>query len=168
MEAFSNNNSERLKSLVHPNYSVGRRTRGSYTIIEEEMPYFEPDSSKKNEINLLLLRMKKYHKGLSEFSVTLNEVNSVGGDVWADGDFKGIHTGSFFGISPSNNPILVRGLFHYQIKEGKVYKADWLYDNVSLLKQFGKSIEGTDSEEKAAQYLKLLDKMGLIYSKTKV
>lgn len=168
MEAISNNDSQRLKSLLHPNYSVGKRTRDSYTTVEDEMPYFEPDSSEKNKIDLLLLRVKKYHKGLSEFSITLKEVNSVGGHVWADGDLKGIHTGPFFGISPSNNPILIRGMFHLQIKEGKILKADWLYDYVSLLKQFGKSIEGIDSVERGAQYLKLLDKMGLTYSSTKV
>lgn len=168
LEAFSNNDTERLKSLVHPNYSVGSRTRDSYTIIEDEMPYFEPDSSEKNEIELLLLRMKKYHQGLSEFSITFKQVNAVGGDVWADADFKGIHTGPFFGITPSNNPILIRGFFHLKIKEGKLYKADWLYDTVSLLKQFGKSIEGNGSAEKVAEYLELLNKMGLTHSSTQV
>ncbi|MCH8907343.1 MAG: ester cyclase [Candidatus Heimdallarchaeota archaeon] len=167
IEAWNNNDSERMKSLVHPNYSVGKRTRDSYTIIEDEVPYFEANNTEKNEIDLLLLRMKKYHKGLSEFNMALIDINSLGTHVWADMDLTGIHSGPLFGISPSNNPLLIRGMFHYQIKDGLLYKADWLYDTVSLLKQFGKSIKGANITE-AAQYLSLLSKMGLIDSSDKI
>ena len=39
---------------------------------------------------------------------------------------------------------------------------DWLYDNLNLLKQLGRSILLENNEERVSEYLSLLTKIGLL------
>ena len=160
LDAFSNKDFARLKELIHPKYSVSRRTRETFANIREELPYFKTDTS--NEAISVIERAKMLHSGFSEFNVIIVKMIAAGQQVWVDADVEGVHTGNIFGIHPTYKKIKYRAHYLYEIKDGKIIEADWLYDNLNLLKQLGRSILLENNEERVSEYLSLLSKMGLL------
>lgn len=164
ISAISNNDeierSITLRELVHPDYTVASRTRRSFEKIHTELPYFKEEIS--NETNLFIERMKMWHDGLSEFRINIIKIISKEREVWVDADFYGMHTGILFGIHPTEEIINFRALLIYQIENELLKKADWMFDNIDLLKQLSQSILKGTNKEKVTEYMSLLEKMGLL------
>ncbi len=157
-EAVSNNDLITLRTLIHPNYRVASRTRRTLD------PYLDPHFNEEisNETDLLIERLTTWYNALSEYKISIVNMSAEGRKVWVDVDFSGIHTGTLFGIHPTNNKIKFRGLMIYEIENGLLINADWLHDYIDLLKQLGRSILIKENSEAVSQYMSLLEKMGLI------
>ncbi len=160
LAAFTNKDIASLEELIHPKYSVSKRTRETFANIQEELPYFKADTT--NEVISVIERVKMLHSGFSEFNIIIIKMIAAGGQVWVDADVEGVHSGNIFGIQPTYKKIKYRAHYRYEIKDGKIIEADWLYDNLNLLKQLGRSILLENNKERVSEYLSVLTKMGLL------
>ncbi len=107
--AFSNQDIASFKELIHPKYSVSKRTRETFANIQEELPYFKADTT--NEVTSVIERVKMLHTGFSEFKILIIKMIAEGQQVWVDADIEGVHTGNIFGIQPTHNKIKYRAHF---------------------------------------------------------
>ncbi len=63
-----------------------------------------------------------------------------GDQVWVQLATSGGHTGEFAGIPPTGKQWTNRGVYFFQLRNGKIIVADGLFDDLNLMKQVGATI----------------------------
>ena len=73
--------------------------------------------------------------GFSDRSFTILEVVGQGNRLVKHWNFKGTHTGNFFGIPPSGNKLNLSGTTMVTMKDGKIAKEQDFFDMMSMVNQ---------------------------------
>ena len=76
-----------------------------------------------------------YFTGFSEIEFTIVDAFGQGDKIMKYWNFKGIHTGNFFGIPPSGNKLDLSGTTLVKIKDGRVTSEQDFFDMKSMLDQ---------------------------------
>lgn len=75
--------------------------------------------------------------GFSDVEFTVKEVFGKSPNLVKHWHFKGRHTGSFFGIPPSGNPVEIEGTTLIKMKDGKIAQEQDFFDITSFMQQLG-------------------------------
>jgi hypothetical protein len=85
--------------------------------------------------------MKAYYQnyltGFSDITFTVQNVFGQGDQLVKHWNFKGKHTGNFFGIPPTGKNIDVQGVTLVKMKDGKIAQEEDFMDNTVLMQQLG-------------------------------
>lgn len=76
-----------------------------------------------------------YFTGFSDIEFTIVDAFGQGDKIMKYWNFKGVHTGEFFGIPPSGNKLDLSGTTLVKIKDGRVSFEQDFFDMKSLLDQ---------------------------------
>ena len=80
---------------------------------------------------------KNYVTGFSDRSFTIVDLFGQGDKIVKHWNFKGTHTGNFFGIPPTGRKLDLSGVTLVKMKDGKIAQEHDIFDNLSFLKQLG-------------------------------
>ena len=80
---------------------------------------------------------KNYVTGFSDRSFTIVDLFGQRDKIVKHWNFKGTHTGNFFGIPPSGRKLDLSGVTLVKMKDGKIAQEHDIFDNLSFLKQLG-------------------------------
>ena len=80
---------------------------------------------------------KNYVTGFSDRSFTIVDLIGQGDKIVKHWNFKGTHTGNFFGIPPTGRKLDLSGVTLVKMKDGKIVQEHDIFDNLSFLKQLG-------------------------------
>ena len=84
---------------------------------------------------------KEYYKnflsGFSDIEFTVDNAFGQGDKIVKHWTFKGIHTGDFFGIPATGNPVILEGVTLVKMKDGKIDREQDFFDNLELMQQLG-------------------------------
>ena len=80
---------------------------------------------------------QNYLTGFSDVTFTLVDVFGQGDKIVKHWNFKGTHTGEFFGIPASGRKVDIDGVTLVKMKEGKIAQEQDFLDNLSFYQQLG-------------------------------
>ncbi len=80
---------------------------------------------------------QNYLTGFSDVTFTIVDVFGQGDKIVKQWNFKGTHTGTFFGIPASGKKVDINGVTLVKMKDGKIAKEQDFLDNLSFYKQLG-------------------------------
>ena len=80
-----------------------------------------------------------YLIGFSNIEFTIIDAFGQGDKIVKHWNFKGIHTGHFFGIPPTGNKLDLSGTTLVEMKDGKIAKEQDFFDMQSMISQLNKS-----------------------------
>jgi len=80
---------------------------------------------------------QNYLTGFSDVTFTLIDVFGQGDKIVKHWNFKGTHTGEFFGIPASGRKVDIDGVTLVKMKEGKIAQEQDFLDNLSFYQQLG-------------------------------
>jgi len=85
--------------------------------------------------------LKEYYAnfltGFSNIEFTIKDIFGQGDKLVKYWNFKGTHTGVFFGIPPTGNDVSLEGTTLVRIEDGKIAEERDFYDNLPFLQQLG-------------------------------
>lgn len=85
--------------------------------------------------------MKAYYDnfliGFSKIEFTIKDVFGQGDKIVKYWNFKGTHTGMFFGIPATGKTVNIEGTTLVRMKDGKIAEERDFYDNLDFLQQLG-------------------------------
>lgn len=80
---------------------------------------------------------QNYLTGFSDVTFTLVDVFGQGDKIVKHWNFKGSHTGEFFGIPASGKKVDIDGVTLVKMKDGKIVQEQDFLDNLSFYQQLG-------------------------------
>lgn len=80
---------------------------------------------------------KNYVTGFSNVKFTIVDVFGQGDKIVKHWNFKGKHTGDFFGIPATGKDVDVDGVTLVKMKEGKIAREQDFMDNLEFMQQIG-------------------------------
>ena len=80
---------------------------------------------------------QNYLTGFSDVTFTLVDVFGQGDKIVKHWNFKGTHTGEFFGIPASGKKVDIDGVTLVKMKDGKIAQEQDFLDNLSFYQQLG-------------------------------
>ncbi|MEL4456540.1 ester cyclase [Lutimonas vermicola] len=80
---------------------------------------------------------QNYLTGFSDVTFTIIDVFGQGDKIVKHWNFKGTHTGEFFGIPASGKKVDIDGVTLVKMKEGKIAQEQDFLDNLSFYQQLG-------------------------------
>ena len=80
---------------------------------------------------------QNYLTGFSDITLTIVDVFGQGDKIVKHWNFKGSHTGNFFGIPASGKAVDIDGVTLVLMKDGKIAQERDFLDNLDFLKQLG-------------------------------
>ena len=97
-----------------------------------------------NEGNLVGIEAIKnfymnYLNGFSNIEFTIIDAFGQGDKIVKHWNFKGVHTGVFFGIPATGNKLNLSGTTLVEMKDGKIAKEQDFFDMQSMISQLNKS-----------------------------
>jgi predicted ester cyclase len=78
-----------------------------------------------------------YVTGFSNIKFTIKDVFGMGNKLVKHWNFKGIHTGSFFGIKPTGKQVDLDGVTLVRMENGKIAEERDFFDNLEFMQQLG-------------------------------
>lgn len=78
-----------------------------------------------------------YLTGFSAISFTIKDVFGMGNKLVKHWNFKGIHTGLFFGIPATNKKVDIDGVTLVRMENGKIAEERDFLDNLEFMQQLG-------------------------------
>jgi steroid delta-isomerase-like uncharacterized protein len=78
-----------------------------------------------------------YVNGFSNIKFTITDVFGQGDKLVKHWDFKGKHTGTFFGIPATGKDVDVEGVTLVKMRDGKIAEEQDFFDNYEFMKQLG-------------------------------
>ena len=75
--------------------------------------------------------------GFSEVSFTIVDIFGQGDKIVKHWNFKGVHSGEFFGIPATGNKVDISGVTLVQMKDGKIAREQDFMDNLEFYQQLG-------------------------------
>jgi steroid delta-isomerase-like uncharacterized protein len=75
--------------------------------------------------------------GFSEISFTVTDIFGKDDKIVKHWNFKGKHTGDFFGIAPTGKDVNISGVTLVKMKDGKIAQEHDFYDNMEFMQQLG-------------------------------
>jgi steroid delta-isomerase-like uncharacterized protein len=78
-----------------------------------------------------------YVIGFSNIKFTIVDVFGQGDKLVKHWDFKGKHTGTFFGIPATGKDVEVEGVTLVRMQDGKIAEEQDFFDNLSFMQQLG-------------------------------
>lgn len=78
-----------------------------------------------------------YLTGFSNVNFTIVDAFGQGDKIVKHWNFKGTHTGDFFGIPATGNEVNVSGVTLVKMKEGKIAQEQDFMDNLEFMQQLG-------------------------------
>jgi steroid delta-isomerase-like uncharacterized protein len=78
-----------------------------------------------------------YVNGFSNIHFTIVDVFGQGDKLVKHWNFKGKHTGTFFGISPTGKDVNVEGVTLVKMRGGKIAEEQDFFDNLAFMQQLG-------------------------------
>lgn len=78
-----------------------------------------------------------YLVGFSNVKFTIVDVFGQGDKIVKHWNFKGIHSGEFFGIPATNKEVDIDGVTLVKMKEGKIAQEQDFLDNLEFMQQLG-------------------------------
>jgi steroid delta-isomerase-like uncharacterized protein len=78
-----------------------------------------------------------YVNGFSNIKFTIIDVFGQGNKLVKHWDFKGKHTGTFFGIPATGKDVDVEGVTLVKMRDGKIAEEQDFFDNYEFMKQLG-------------------------------
>lgn len=80
---------------------------------------------------------QNYLTGFSDITFTIVSVFGQGANIVKHWNFKGTHTGDFFGIPASGKTVDIDGVTLVKMKDGKIAQEQDFLDNLSFYQQLG-------------------------------
>ena len=80
-----------------------------------------------------------YLNGFSNIEFTIIDAFGQGDKIVKHWNFKGVHTGVFFGIPATGNKLNLSGTTLVEMKDGKIAKEQDFFDMQSMISQLNKS-----------------------------
>lgn len=80
---------------------------------------------------------KNFLTGFSNISFTVVDAFGQGDKIVKHWNFKGTHTGNFFGIPATNKEVNVDGVTLVKMKDGKIAQEQDFMDNLEFMQQLG-------------------------------
>jgi hypothetical protein len=80
---------------------------------------------------------QNYLTGFSDITFTIVNVFGQGNDIVKHWNFKGIHSGEFFGIPASGRQVDIDGVTMVKMKDGKISQEEDFMDNLTFYQQLG-------------------------------
>ncbi len=78
-----------------------------------------------------------YVKGFSNVQFTIKDVFGMGNKLVKHWNFKGTHTGVFFGINPTGKQVDLDGVTLVRMESGKIAEERDFFDNLEFMQQLG-------------------------------
>ena len=78
-----------------------------------------------------------YLTGFSDIAFTIKDVFGMGNKLVKHWNFKGTHTGVFFGIPATNKKVDIDGVTLVRMEKGKIAEERDFLDNLELMQQLG-------------------------------
>jgi steroid delta-isomerase-like uncharacterized protein len=78
-----------------------------------------------------------YLTGFSDVSFTIKDVFGMGNKLVKHWNFKGTHTGTFFGIPATNKKVDIDGVTLVRMENGKIAEERDFLDNLEFMQQLG-------------------------------
>ncbi|MEO8765405.1 MAG: ester cyclase [Ginsengibacter sp.] len=78
-----------------------------------------------------------YLTGFSNITFTIKEVFGQGNKLVKHWNFKGTHTGVFFGIPATGKPVSLDGVTLVRMENGKIAEERDFFDNLDFMQQLG-------------------------------
>ena len=78
-----------------------------------------------------------YLTGFSDIEFTVKNIFGQGDNILKHWNFKGTHTGNFFGIPATGNKVDIDGTTLVKMKEGKIAQEQDFLDNMAFMSQLG-------------------------------
>ncbi len=78
-----------------------------------------------------------YLTGFSDITFTIKDVFGMGNKIAKHWNFKGTHTGSFFGIPATGKKVDVDGVTLVRMDNGKIAEERDFFDNLEFMQQLG-------------------------------
>jgi len=78
-----------------------------------------------------------YLTGFSDISFTIKDVFGMGNKLVKHWNFKGSHTGIFFGIPATNKKVDIDGVTLVRMESGKIAEERDFFDNLEFMQQLG-------------------------------
>jgi len=78
-----------------------------------------------------------YVTGFSNIKFTINDAFGMGNKLVKHWNFKGTHTGVFFGIKPTGKPVDLDGVTLVRMENGKIAEERDFFDNLDFMQQLG-------------------------------
>lgn len=75
--------------------------------------------------------------GFSDITFTIKDVFGQGNKLVKHWNFKGTHTGTFFGIPATGKKVEVEGVTLVRMQDGKIAEERDFYDNLDFMQQLG-------------------------------
>lgn len=75
--------------------------------------------------------------GFSDITFTIKDVFGQGNKLVKHWNFKGTHTGLFFGIPPTGKTVELDGVTLVRMQNGKIAEEKDFYDNLEFMQQLG-------------------------------
>ena len=131
------------KDLEMYRYVWGEFFKGDTSIVNEK--YFTEDVTVVTpEGDLVGIEAVKNHYlnffiGFSDVEFTIVDAFGQGDKIVKHWNFKGVHTGVFFGIPATGNKLNLSGTTLVEMKDGKIAKEQDFFDMQSMISQLNKS-----------------------------
>ena len=78
-----------------------------------------------------------YLTGFSDIQFTIRDIFGMGNKLVKHWNFKGTHTGDFFGIPPTGKKVDLQGVTLVRMQDGKIAEEQDFFDSVTLMQQLG-------------------------------
>ena len=78
-----------------------------------------------------------YLTGFSDITFTIKDVFGMGNKLVKHWNFKGIHSGVFLGIPPTNKKVDIDGVTLVRMENGKIAEERDFLDNLEFMQQLG-------------------------------
>jgi steroid delta-isomerase-like uncharacterized protein len=78
-----------------------------------------------------------YITGFSDISFTIKDVYGMGNKLTKHWNFKGTHTGDFFGIPATGMKVDIDGVTLVRMSNGKIAEEQDFFDNLEFMQQLG-------------------------------
>ncbi len=80
---------------------------------------------------------QNYLTGFSDVSFTVTDLFGQEDNIVKRWNFKGTHTGDFFGIPATGNTVDINGVTIVKMKDGKIAQEEDILDNLEFMQQLG-------------------------------
>lgn len=143
----SNNNNLLYKSKSKKNKEIYTQTWDEI-VNNRNLDYFNEDRFDKNITliiepeNIVGIEAAKdfysnYLTGFSDIQFTIKNIFGQGDNLAKHWNFKGKHTGNFFGIPPTGKTVDIDGVTIVKMKNGKIAQEQDFFDNMTFMQQLG-------------------------------
>jgi steroid delta-isomerase-like uncharacterized protein len=78
-----------------------------------------------------------YLTGFSDVAFTIKDIFGMGNKLVKHWNFKGTHTGVFFGIPATNKKVDIDGVTLVRMEDGKIAEEKDFLDNLEFMQQLG-------------------------------